>query len=221
MAPAHIQRLRAELPHVALFVMYGQTEATARIAWLPPEKLGTKLGAVGVAIPGVTMELRDEAGNPVTQGQVGEIWVKGGNIMQGYWNNPKLTAQVLHDGWLKTGDLARQDEDGFFFIVGRSSDMIKTGAHRISPLEIEETLLELDGVAEAAVAGIQDEILGESIKAFLVLRPGRTLEVRAIQAHCLERLPQYKVPKQVEFVSELPRTASGKIKRFMLTGTSQ
>ena len=128
------------------------------------------------------------------------------------------TARVIEDGWLKTGDLARQDDDGYFYIHGRSSDMIKTGAHRISPQEIEEAILELEGVAEAAVVGVADEILGEIIKAVVVPREGHALEQRAVQAHCHRRLALYKVPKIVEFASELPKTASGKIKRFLLTG---
>ncbi len=220
MSPAHIKRLKTELPHVRLFVMYGQTEATARIAYLPPEKLEEKLGAVGIAIPGVTMELHDEYGRSVARGGSGEIWVRGENIMPGYWNNPEATARVIDHGWLKTGDLARQDDEGYFFIHGRSSDMIKTGAHRVSPQEIEEAILELEGVAEAAVVGVADEILGEIIKAVIVLRAGQTLEARAVQAHCHRRLALYKVPKQVEFASELPKTASGKIKRFLLTGAN-
>ncbi len=218
MPPAHIQRCKAALPQVRFIVMYGQTEATARIAYLPPEKLEEKLGAIGIAIPGVTMELRDEHGKSVARGATGEIWVRGENIMPGYWNNPEATARVLDDGWLKTGDLARQDDDGYFYIHGRSSDMIKTGAHRISPQEIEEAILELEGVAEAAVVGVADEILGEIIKAVIVPRVGHALEPRTVQAHCHRRLALYKVPKIVEFASELPKTASGKIKRFLLTG---
>lgn len=218
MPPAHIQRCKEALPHVRFIVMYGQTEATARIAYLPPEKLEEKLGAIGIAIPGVNMELRDEHGCGVARGATGEIWVRGENIMPGYWNNPEATARVIQAGWLKTGDLARQDDDGYFYIHGRSSDMIKTGAHRISPQEIEEAILELEGVAEAAVVGVADEILGEVIKAVIVPRAGHTLEPRTVQAHCHRRLALYKVPKLVEFVHELPKTASGKIKRFLLTG---
>jgi acyl-CoA synthetase (AMP-forming)/AMP-acid ligase II len=220
MSPAHIKRLTEELPHVNLFVMYGQTEATARIAYLPPEQLKAKVGAVGIAIPGVTMELRDEHGMPVAPGKTGEIWVRGENIMLGYWNSPEATASALHDGWLKTGDLAQQDSDGYFFIQGRRSDMIKAGAHRISPQEIEEAILELDGVAEVAVVGVPDEIMGETIKAVVVPRAGYELEPRAVQAHCHGRLASYKVPKRVEFVAELPKTSSGKIKRFQLIGNN-
>lgn len=218
MSPAHIKRLTEELPHVNFFVMYGQTEATARIAYLPPEQLKDKVGAVGIAIPGVTMELRDEHGTPVAPGKTGEIWVRGENIMLGYWNSPEATASALHDGWLKTGDLAQQDSDGYFYIQGRRSDMIKAGAHRISPQEIEEAILELEGVAEVAVVGEPDEIMGETVKAVVVPRTGFELDARTVQAHCHQRLASYKVPKRVEFAAELPKTPSGKIKRFQLAG---
>lgn len=218
MSPAHIKRLKEELPHVNFFVMYGQTEATARIAFLPPEQLETKIGAAGIAIPGVMMELRDEHGRQVARGTVGEIWVRGENVMLGYWNNPDATASVIRDGWIRTGDLAHQDSDGYFFIQGRRSDMIKSGAHRISPQEIEEAILELEGVAEVAVVGQADDILGETIKAVVVPRAGFALDPRAVQVHCHQRLALYKVPKRVEFVDELPKTASGKVKRFELTG---
>ena len=216
MSPAHIKRLTDELPHVSFFVMYGQTEATARIAYLPPEQLKAKTGAVGIAIPGVAMELRDEHGMPVARGATGEIWVRGENVMLGYWNSPESTVRTLYDGWLKTGDLAQQDSDGYFFIQGRRSDMIKAGAHRISPQEIEEAILELEGVAEVAVVGEPDEIMGETIKAVVVPRAGFGLDARTVQAHCHQRLASYKVPKRVEFIAELPKTSSGKIKRFQL-----
>lgn len=216
MAPALTQRLRAALPRARLFVMYGQTEATARISYLPPERLNDKMGTVGIGIPGVTIEVRDEADARVPAGTAGEVCVRGDNVMLGYWENPQATARVLRDGWLHTGDIGRMDAEGYLSLVGRSSDMIKTGAHRVSPLEIEEVLLALDGVAECAAIGIADEILGEVIKAYVVPRAGATLDSRAVQAHCRARLAVYKVPKDVAFVASLPRTASGKIKRFML-----
>lgn len=216
MAPALTQRLRAALPRARLFVMYGQTEATARISYLPPERLNDKMGTVGIGIPGVTIEVRDEADARVPAGTAGEVCVRGDNVMLGYWENPQATARVLRDGWLHTGDIGRMDAEGYLSLVGRSSDMIKTGAHRVSPLEIEEVLLELDGISECAALGIADEILGEVIKVFIVSRAGATLDARAVQAHCRARLAAYKVPKEVTFVTGLPRTASGKVKRFML-----
>ncbi len=216
MAPAMIERLRKAVPHARFFVMYGQTEATARLAWLPPEMLDAKPGSIGIAIPGVRLELRDKQGKPVAAGETGEIWASGENIMQGYWRDPELTRKVLEDGWLKTGDLAHCDEDGYFYIDGRSADMIKTGANRISPKEIEEVILELDSVEEAAVVGVPDELLGQVIKAVIVPRPGEQVEVKQIRAHCWKHLAMYKVPKFIDFVSELPKTASGKVQRYLL-----
>ncbi len=216
MAPALIERLRRAVPHIRFFVMYGQTEATARLAWLPPEMLDAKPGSIGIAIPGVRLELRDERGRPVPTGETGEIWASGDNIMQGYWRDPEQTRKVLQDGWLKTGDLAHCDEDGYFYIDGRSADMIKTGANRISPKEIEEVILEIEGVEEVAVVGVPDELLGQVIKAVVVPSPGARIEIRQIRAHCWRHLAMYKVPKFIEFVGELPKTASGKVRRFLL-----
>lgn len=217
MAPAHIARLKAALPHVRIFVMYGQTEATARLTYLPPERLEEKLGAAGIAIPNVRLEIRDEHGHALPPGVVGEIYATGDNIMRGYWDDAAATAQALTAGWLKTGDLASMDAEGFVFIQGRRSDMIKTGAHRINPKEIEETIAEIDGVAEVAVVGIADELLGQAIKAIVVPRPDATLTALAVRAHCHKHLAAYKIPRHIEFVPSLPKTASGKVQRYLLT----
>jgi acyl-CoA synthetase (AMP-forming)/AMP-acid ligase II len=217
MPAAAIQRLTQRLPHVRFFVMYGQTEATARLSYLPPERLSEKLGSAGIAIPGVRLEIRDERGHPVPAGTVGEIWARGDNIMPGYWHDPQTTATVLVDGWLKTGDMATMDDDGYLFIQGRRSDMIKSGAHRINPKDIEEVIAEIDGVAEAVVVGVEDEILGQVIKAVIVPAPGRKLDVLSVKAHCRDRLASYKIPKLIELANELPKTASGKVKRFELS----
>ncbi len=221
LAPAHLAKLQSALPRVRIFVMYGQTEATARLSYLPPERLAEKTGSAGMAIPGAELQIRNEQGNPVTHGTVGEIWARGPNIMQGYWNDPQTTASVLADGWLKTGDLAYMDDEGYVFIQGRSSDMIKSGAHRISPQDIEEVVAELDGVGEVAVAGVADEILGQVIKAVIVPRPQAEISEARVKAHCLTRLPSFKIPKYVEFRTELPRTSSGKVKRYLLAGQAQ
>ncbi len=216
MPPAHTRRLREILGATDIVIMYGQTEATARIAWLPPERLDDKPGSCGKAIPGVEVEIRDEQDHPVPPGTVGEICVRGANIMLGYWRNPEATAEVVRNGWLHTGDLARMDEEGFLFIEGRSSDMIKAGANRISPQEIEEVIQELEAVAEAGVVGVPDEILGEAIKAVVVPREGAELDARTVLAHCRKRLAMYKIPKYVTFAEALPKTASGKIRRYLL-----
>lgn len=212
MSPAVARRLQEIFPGVDIFIMYGQTEASARLAYLSPEMIEKKSGSIGKAIPGVTLKLLDEQGQPVPPGETGEIVASGANIMAGYWGRPEATAEVLREQGLWTGDLARQDEDGFFYIVGRKSAMIKSGSHRIAPKEIEEIILEHPRVHEVAVAGVADEILGEVVKAWLVLRPGVACTVREIQIHCKRNLPAFKVPQEIEFISELPKTATGKIK---------
>ena len=136
--------------------------------------------------------------------------------MRGYWNNPDASAAVLRDGWLRTGDMGHLDSDGYLFLAGRRSDMIKTGAHRVHPNDIEDVILEIPGVTEVVVVGVDDSILGQVVKAFIVapgLPPGSEA---LIKAHCRERLANYKIPRDIAFVSALPRTASGKVRRAAL-----
>lgn len=208
--------LQRALPNTRVFVMYGQTEATARITWLPPERLADKRGAAGIPVDGMQVEIRDEAGRKLASGEHGEIWVRGSSIMLGYWNNATATAAVLTDGWLRTGDMGHLDDEGFLTVAGRRSDMIKVGSHRVHPSEIEEVILQLDGVAEAAVTGAPNPVLGQVVKAVVVAHADAALSARAVQAHCRECLAPHKVPRVVEFVDRLPRTASGKVQRAML-----
>jgi len=221
MPQANVLKLRAALPRVHLFVMYGQTEATARLTYLPPERLADKLGSVGLPIPDVAIQIRDERGNEVKRGVVGEVCAQGPNIMQGYWKDPVATAETVQDGGLRTGDLGYMDDDGYVFLQGRSKDMIKSGAHRINPQDIEEVIGELPEVSEVAVVGIPDDILGQAIKAVIVAQPNSSLRATAVKAHCHARLANYKIPRHVEFVSHLPKTASGKIQRFRLINEAQ
>jgi acyl-CoA synthetase (AMP-forming)/AMP-acid ligase II len=214
-----ICRLREQLPHVRFFVMYGQTEATARLTYLAPERLLDKLGSVGVPLAGVELEIRGEDGRALPHGESGEVCVRGPNVMAGYYKDADATMGVLRDGWLHTGDLGHLDTDGYLFLQGRRSDMIKSGAHRISPLDIEDVIAGLPEVAEVAVVGVPDSVLGEAIKAVVTLRPGAALDAMSIQRHCIQQLPRYKVPKAVEFVDRLPRTSSGKIMRYRLART--
>jgi acyl-CoA synthetase (AMP-forming)/AMP-acid ligase II len=213
---AVLTKFVAQLPHVDFYVMYGQTEATARITYLPPHRLVDKRGSAGIPIPGVELEVRREDGSPAEPREVGTIWVRGDNVMRGYWNDPELTAGVLRDGWLNTLDQGFVDHDGFLYIDGRRSDIIKTGAHRVQPQDIEATITQLDAVEDVGVVGADDEILGQVIRAVIVLKQGAELSEMQVKAHCRDRLASYKVPKFVEFSRELPRTATGKLQRFRL-----
>lgn len=210
------QRLRAALPHPALYVMYGQTEATSRLTWLPPERLDEKLGSVGIPVDGVELRILREDGSGADVGEDGEVWVRGANVMHGYWNNPEATAQVLRDGWLRTGDMGHLDDDGFLYLAGRRSDMIKTGAHRVHPVDIEDVIADMPGVAEVAVVGVDDDVLGQVIKAFIVAPGLPPRSENLVKAHCRERLASYKIPREIAFVATLPRTASGKVRRAAL-----
>jgi len=223
MSPAQVRKVRSMIPHARLFLMYGLTEATARVTHLPPEDLDRKVGSIGIPIAGVEVAIRGESGEELPAGAAGDLWVRGRNVMRGYWNDPEGSAGALVDGWLRTGDMARRDRDGYLYIEGRRSDIIKVGAHRVYPLDIEITIEELPDVLEVAVAGQDDEILGQTIVAYVVRSPGAKLSDLEIKAHCRSRLAAYKIPKLVEFCDSLPRTASGKIRRHQLdirkTGT--
>lgn len=211
------RRLRAALPFPDLFVMYGQTEASARVTYLPPQQLEAKLGSVGIPIPEVSIEIRDDAGVILSSYIEGQVWIWGPSIMIGYWRDPAGTAAVLSNGWLNTGDMGYLDEDGYLFLAGRRSDIIKVGAHRVHPKDVEDVIAELSAVQEVAVLGVSDPLLGEAIRAVVVLVPGTEIDELSIKRHCLAVLPGYKVPKTVDFVSTLPRTASGKIHRAALS----
>jgi len=217
MTRAAIQRMRHLVPSARFFVMYGQTEATARLTYLPPERLDEKLGSIGKALAGVDIEVRGPRGEVLPPGQTGELCARGPNIMLGYWRDEEATREAVVEGWLHTGDLAHTDDDGFLYIDGRLVEMIKVGSFRVSPLEVEEVLATLPGIAEMAVASMPDELLGHAVKAELVLRERASLDERQVKAHCRARLAGYKVPKVVEFARELPRTSSGKIQRFKLS----
>lgn len=198
-----------------LYVMYGQTEATARISWLPPSSLTSKRGSVGIPLPQVQLEIRDKQNNLVNNFQIGEVYIKGPSIMQGYWKNPRASKKVLIDGWLKTGDLGYLDDEGYLFLQGRNSDMLKVGAHRINPLELEEIINKLNFVKESVVIGIVDEILGHKLCAYIVGDESK-VNLFAIKKHCNQYLPPHKIPREIIWLNYLPKTASGKIKRHQL-----
>jgi long-chain acyl-CoA synthetase len=216
MTPTLTRRLRAALPHARLFVMYGQTEATSRLTYLPPERLDEKLGSVGIPVDGIELRIVHEDGHDAAIGDIGEVRVRGANVMRGYWNDRDATAAVLVDGWLRTGDMGHLDADGVLWLAGRRNDMIKTGAHRVHPGDIEDVIAEMPGVTEVAVVGIDDSVLGQVIKAFVVAPGLPPNSENQIKAHCRERLATYKIPRDIAFVPALPRTASGKVRRAAL-----
>ncbi len=216
MSPALTKELSESLSGVEIFIMYGQTEASARLSWLDPGRLFDKLGSIGKAIPGVTLTVQNQEGDPVQPGETGEIVARGDNIMVGYWRNEEATDAVLKEDGLHTGDLATVDEDGFIYIVSRQSDMIKSGAHRISPKEIEEVIMESDGVHEVAVVGEDDALMGENIVALVVAKPGEEVTSIDLMRLCGRHLPLYKLPKRIEFRDALPKTTSGKIRKNLL-----
>jgi long-chain acyl-CoA synthetase len=194
---------------------YGMSETCAMAISTPGGR--PKVGSVGV--PYIDMELRlvDENGNDVPLGERGEIWMRGATVMTGYWNRPEETAEALtEDGWLKSGDVAYMDEDGYIFIVDRTKDMIIAGGYNIYPRDIDEVLMQHPAVADAMAVGVPDEYRGETVKAFVALKPGATVTSEELNALCREKLAPYKVPKIWEFREELPRTATGKALRRIL-----
>ncbi|MBL9080136.1 MAG: AMP-binding protein [Planctomycetes bacterium] len=215
--PSHVQRLRAALPHVQVFSMYGLTE-TKRTLYLPPEQIDARPGSVGIAIPGTEVWLEDEHGRRCGPGEVGELVVRGGHVMLGYWQAPEASARRFPPGPLpgervcRSGDLFSRDEQGFHFFVGRRDDMLKSRGEKVAPKEVENVLHELDGVLEAAVTGEPDPVLGQAICAHVVRRDPALTEA-AVLRHCRARLEDFKVPKVVRFVEALPKTTTGKVHR--------
>lgn len=205
--------MRSVFSDKRIYVMYGQTEAAARLTYLPPEDLDLKSGSAGCPIPGVSIKIVKEGGEIARPGEVGEVCASGENIMQGYWEDPQATAKVLDGGWLRTGDMGRLDEEGYLTLVGRNNEMIKSGAYRISPVEIEEILLQHPGVQEAGVVGVEDPILGEVISAVVTFKQERRPTEQELLAHCAQRLAPYKRPKLICLVEALPKSPSGKVLR--------
>jgi acyl-CoA synthetase (AMP-forming)/AMP-acid ligase II len=217
MPPALVERTLQVLPEsCSFFIMYGQTEATARISYLPPARLREKPGSVGLPLRGVEVEVRRDDGSRCSVLETGTIFVRGESVMMGYWNDPELTASVLANGWLNTADSGYFDADGYLYIAGRRADIIKTGAHRVQPQDVEAIIAEIEGVEEVAVIPEDDEILGQVIRALVVVRPGAAITELEIKARCRARLATFKIPKYVEFVGNLPRTSSGKLQRYLL-----
>jgi len=195
--------------------VYGLTEAST-LFWLPMENAIEKMGSVGQPIMHSEINIVDEHGISVKNGEIGEVVVKGPIVMNGYWNRDDLTDEVIKDGWFHTGDLARIDEDGYVYIVDRKKDMFISGGENIYPAGIEKILLSHQAVIDAAVVGVPDEKWGEVGKAFIVVRDGYSITTDEIYKLLKGRLAKYKIPKYIEFVDKLPKTASGKIRKLLL-----
>jgi len=191
---------------------YGLSETSPVASFNHPHK-ERKAGSIGFPIEGVQMRLVDLDRQVLPAGETGEIEIRGHNVMKSYWGNPEATAETIRDGWLSTGDLARMDEDGYFFIVDRKKDLIIRGGYNVYPREVEEVLYEHPAVAEAAVIGIPDALLGEEICAAVGLKAGANATPEELIAFVKERLAAYKYPRQIWIVDTLPKTATGKILR--------
>jgi acyl-coenzyme A synthetase/AMP-(fatty) acid ligase len=199
-------------PLAKVYVMYGQTEATARLSYLPPELLSSKFGSIGKGIPGVTLSVvREEDGKSVQVGEIGEITATGDNISPGYYNDLEATQEKFSNGILFTGDLATVDEKGFIYIVDRKSDFIKSYGHRVSSYEIESCVLKIPNVVAAAAVGVPEENAGEMIKVFVILSDGSMLKSDNIMVFCRANLPKHMWPQEIIITTSFPMNAHGKV----------
>lgn len=208
---AFINEFTDSFQDIKFFVMYGQTEATARLSYLPPAMLKEKLGSIGKGIPGVELRVVDYHGNFILPGDTGEILARGMNVMLGYFDDQESNAEAIKDGWLYTGDLATVDQDGYIFITARKKEIIKVGGRRISPKEIEDVIVTMNGVIDCTVGTVEDELLGEAIKVIVVVNEhGKKITSEDLKQYCGSKLSSYKVPKYVVFKESMEVSPSGK-----------
>ena len=206
--------LRRALPdHTKIYVMYGATEASARLTYLDPRRYLEKMDSIGCPIPGVSLRIVSPWGDEVPVRQIGELLATGPNIMQGYWKDQAATDQILKDKWYYTGDLAYQDEEGFYYVVGRKDYQVKVGGHRVNPQEVEDIILDSGLLVEAIVLGVPDTLLGNKIVALAVPRVENNKN--PLIEYCHQKLPKYKVPSEIRLVKKLPKNAAGKVDREM------
>ena len=208
--PGEIMRAFEEQFGCVILEGYGLSETSPVAAFNHPDR-ERKVGSIGTPSEGVEMKVVDDDGNDVAQGEVGEIVIRGHNVMKGYWNRPDATADAIRGGWFHTGDMAKVDEDGFFFIVDRKKDMIIRGGYNVYPREIEEVLYEHPAVAEAAVVGVPDDKMGEEVGAAVVLKEGKEVDADELRAFVKEQVANYKYPRRIWFPDELPKGPTGKI----------
>lgn len=221
MAPNVQQQVLEVFAPADVYIMYGTTEAAPRLTYVEPDMLLKKLGSIGKPIPNVDVYVADENGSSVPSGVTGEIVARGSNIMKGYWNDPDATAKVLKNGIYFTGDLGMVDQDGYIFVVGRTKEMIKVGGNRVSSKEIEEALLSIPQIQEVAVIGVEDPILGEAVKAYIVTSDGNPLDEQLLKKELSSRIALFKIPKYFEYRTGLPKNESGKLMKEVLRKESR
>jgi acyl-CoA synthetase (AMP-forming)/AMP-acid ligase II len=212
LATIFIDEFRESFPDVKFIVMYGQTEATARLSYLPPDLYDKKKGSMGKGIPGVELKVINEKGEKIKPGETGEVIAHGDNIMIGYFSDEEGTRNTIKNGWLYTGDLGTVDKDGYIYLTARKKEIIKVRGKRISPKEIEAVILELKEVIDCSIEGIEDDIEGEQLKATVIVRKDalNTITKESIMQHCSKHLALYKIPHIYELKQELTISATGK-----------
>lgn len=218
LAPTTLQALRDKLPHAMVSNAWGMTEAGPAYCLMPPEEQDRRIGSVGKPVPPVEFRIVDPDGAELPPGEVGELLVHNPGREREYFDDPDATAAAWRDGWLHTGDLARLDEDGYLYLVGRQKDVIIRGGNNVHAADVEAVLYEHPGVQEAVVAGVAHDVLGEEVGAWVVPLPGAELDDAQLRAFCAERLTGYKVPTVWRLVDELPRNPTGKVVKADLPG---
>lgn len=213
LAPTVLRELVAAQPQARVFVMYGQTEATARLSYLPPEDVERKAGSIGRGIPGVTLRVTTPEGRQVAVGEIGEIRARGPNISPGYLNDPEETARKMPNGELRTGDLATVDSDGYIYVVDRQEDFIKSWGFRIASQDVESAAIQMADLVAVAVVGVPDDAAGERVELVAVKRPGTDLTAADVLRHCHAQLAKHMVPARIHFVARLPLNANGKVSK--------
>jgi amino acid adenylation domain-containing protein len=214
----HITMLREIFPQARIYSMYGLTECK-RCTYLPHEDIDRKPASVGIAIPNTELWIVDEHDNRLGPNEVGQLVIRGATVMRGYWEKPEETAKKLRPGPLPgevvlyTGDYCKLDDEGYLYFVGRMDDIIKSRGEKVAPKEVENAIVDIPGVKEVAVVGVPDDLLGQAVKAFVVLEQGAALGPKEIERECRARLEDFMVPKHIELRDDLPKTTTGKIKK--------
>lgn len=213
--PVEIYRQGREIMKLPIVEGYGLTEASPAVSFNPPDGI-QKAGSIGLPLPGVECKIVDDDDNELPVGEVGELAVRGDNVMLGYYNQPGESVRTLRGGWLHTGDLAKKDEEGYIYIVDRKKDMVIVAGLNVYPREVEEVIYQFPKVKEAAVIGLADKLRGEYVKAFVVLKEGEECHSKELLRFMKEKLAAYKLPRHIEFVDSLPKNSTGKIMKRIL-----